>query len=234
MVLFFGFFLFFNPLKAQQMPTLNSQERSTIIISSFTAQGKLSELKTALNLGLDSGLPINEIKETLVHSYAYCGFPRSIRALQTFMKVVQERKERGINDKQGAEASPIVDEKSKYERGKNILEEISAVPQSDKLSGYSAFAPSIDKFLKEHLFADIFERDVLTYKQRELVTISVITAIGDADPMLASHLQISLRLGWQPEQLNEFLQIISPTIAKEKIQAAKLVVQDVLSAHFIK
>lgn len=96
------------------------------------------------------------------------------------MEVMNERKERGIMDNLGLEASLIVSDSSKYERGKKILEALTVTPQPEKLSGYSAFAPTIDTFLKEHLFADIFERDVLTFAQRELVTISVIAAIGDA------------------------------------------------------
>lgn len=231
-VLLIGTSMFLNTLKAQQMTTSNSQlsskDRNIITISSFTAQGKLTELKDALNSGLDAGLTMNEIKEMLVHSYAYCGFPRSIRGLQTFMEVVEERKRNGIKDNEGAEASPIANKKSKYERGKDILGKLSGTPHADKLSGYSAFAPAIDTFLKEHLFADIFERDVLTYTQRELVTISVITAIGDADPMLRSHLGISLNVGWSPEQLNEFITMITPTITKEKSTAASMVLKEVL------
>lgn len=234
-VLLTGISLFFNHLKAQQMSTSNSElnlkDKSIITISSFTAQGKLTELKTALNTGLDAGLTINEIKEMLVHSYAYCGFPRSIRGLQTFREVLEERKAKGIKDNVGPEASPIVNEKTKYERGKNILGELTGTPQTDKLSGYSAFAPAIDTFLKEHLFADIFERDVLSFKQRELVTISVITAIGDADPMLQSHLGISLNVGWSPEQLKEFVNVITPTISKEKSTASAEVLKKVLTTR---
>ena len=43
-------------------------------------------------------MTINEINEVLIHAYAYCGFPRSLRAIQTFMQVVDERKANGIND----------------------------------------------------------------------------------------------------------------------------------------
>lgn len=171
--------LFATNMKAQQLPTqsngLSEKDKSTIAISSFTAQGKLQELKGSLNSGLDAGLTINEIKEILVHTYAYCGFPRSIRGLQTFMEVLNERKAKGISDVVGKEASTIENNKSKYQRGKEILGELTQTKQPDKLSGYSAFAPAIDTFLKEHLFADIFERDILTYAQRELVTISVIS-----------------------------------------------------------
>lgn len=210
---------------------LGSKEKSIIVISALTAKGDLVILQPALNTGLDAGLTINEIKEVLVHLYAYCGFPRSIRGLQTFMEVLQTRKAKGINDIAGAEASPIKDEAGKYERGKKILGDLTGVQQPATLSGYSAFAPAIDSFLKEHLFADIFERDVLTYAQRELVTIAVIAAIGDAEPMLQSHLTISLRVGWSPQQLKEFVTVITPAIGNEKANAANAVLKQVLSRH---
>jgi len=178
-------------------------------------------LKTELNTGLEAGLTVNEVKEVLVHTYAYCGFPRSIRGLQTFMEVLNERKAKGINDTIGKEASLIKGDGNKYERGKTILEQLTKTPQPNTLAGYSAFAPIIDTFLKEHLFADIFERDVLTYMQRELVTISVISAIGDAEPMLKSHFAIALNVGLSPEQLKEFIGLIKPIIGKKKAKATK-------------
>ena len=56
--------------------TLNPKQQSIIAISSFTANGDLEKLKSALNEGLDAGLTVNEIKEILVQLYAYAGFPR--------------------------------------------------------------------------------------------------------------------------------------------------------------
>ena len=188
--------------------TLTEGQRSIILISAYTAKGELQDLKPALNKGLDAGLTVSEIREVIVHLYAYCGFPRSIRGLQTFMEVLDERKAKGINDNQGAEASPINQESDKYERGKKVLEELTNAPWERPVSGYGAFAPVIDTFLKEHLFADIFERDVLTYAQRELATISVLSAIGGAEPMLRSHMAICLNLGLTQDQLTEVLLIV--------------------------
>lgn len=224
-----------NPIKAQQMATANKslspQEQSIISISALTAKGDLDKLKTALNTGLENGLTVNEIKEALVHTYAYCGFPRSIRGLQTFMEVMDERKAKGINDKVGKEASKIDETGNKYERGKQILGELTKTPQPDTLSGYSAFAPTIDTFLKEHLFADIFERDVLSYVQRELVTVSVIAAIGDAEPMLKSHLTICLNVGLTQEQLQEYVEVLKTTLGKKEAKSAQKVLDEVLKTY---
>jgi len=210
---------------------LSPSERSIISISSLAAKGDLVNLKAALNSGLEAGLTINEIKEVLVHLYAYCGFPRSIRGLQTFMEVLTERKAKGITDNTGKGATPVLQDSSKYQRGKKILGELTKVPQPDQLSGYSAFAPVIDSFLKEHLFADIFERDVLTYAQRELVTISVIATIGHADPMLQTHLGISLKTGITAQQLQEFVAIIKSTAGKKEAKIAQAILSNVLSSR---
>lgn len=218
----------------QQMKTenaLNPKEQSIIAIASLTAKGDLNKLRSALNSGLEGGLTVNEIKEILVHAYAYCGFPRSIRGLQTFMQVLDERKAKGISDTIGNDASTIDETSSKYERGKKILGELTKTPQPDTLTGYSAFAPAIDTFLKEHLFADIFERDVLTYKQRELVTISVIAAIGHAEPMLKSHLTICLNVGLTAEQLQQFVTIIKSTLGNNEAISAQKVLDEVLESR---
>ena len=66
-----------------QAQDLEAAPKSLVSISSYTAQGKIPELKHALNEGLDAGLSINEMNETLVQLYAYCGFPRSLNAINT-------------------------------------------------------------------------------------------------------------------------------------------------------
>lgn len=195
---------------------LTEKQKSIIPIAALTAKGELQSLNPALHKGLDAGLTINEIKEVIVHSYAYCGFPRSIRGLQTLMEVLDIRKAKGINDEAGAEASSINDERSKYMRGKENLEKLTGMPQAGSQSGYAAFSPVIDIFLKEHLFADIFERDILTFSERELVTISVLSTIGRVEPMLRSHLSICLNVGLTPEQLHEFTGIIQSTVGEKE------------------
>lgn len=210
---------------------LDSKQQAIVRISALTGKGDLEKLKTELNAGLEAGLTVNQIKEVIVHVYAYAGFPRSIRGLQTFMAVLEERKTKGIHDVMGAEASPIKDERSKYDRGKAILDSLLGAPQTGPQTGYSAFAPVIEVFLKEHLFADIFERDVLSYVQRELVTISVLAGVGGVEPMLQSHLKICLNVGLTAEQLQQFVGIIKESVGKKEAKAAQQVLDEVLKSR---
>lgn len=206
---------------------LSEAQQHIVAISALTAKGDLEALRTSLNDGLDNGLTVNETKEVLVHLYAYCGFPRSIRGLQTLLSVLDERKTRGIEDDWGKEASPITDSRDKYTRGVETLEELIQSEPGSK-PAYQQFSPEIDVFLKEHLFADIFERDVLTYAQRELVTISVISSLGNLEPMLRSHLSICLKVGLTPDQLRHFVRTIESAVGKEEAKAAQAVLAEVL------
>lgn len=224
-----------NDVNAQQAldtnQPLDAKQQSIVTIAALTAKGDLEKLKTAIDTGLDAGLTINEIQELIIHLYAYAGFPRSIHGLQTFMTVLDEREARGITDEWGPEASPITDTRTRYVRGKEILEELAKTNLDGPKTGYSAFAPEIEVFLKEHLFADLFERDVLTYQQRELVTISVLSSIGGVEPFLRSHMNICLKQEITPGQLQQFISIIKATVGKKEAKAAQVVLDEVLKSQ---
>ena len=193
---------------------LTSRQQSIVKIASCTGRGDLENLKPSLAAGLYNGLTVNEIREVLILAYAYCGFPRSLRALQTFIAVLDERKTQGIKDTVGRDTSPVEDNRTRYERGHDILAEISGVPADAPKAGYAEFAPIIERFLKEHLFADLFERDVLTYEERELATVSVITTLGESvEPMLRGHMAICRNLGMTQGQLDKVLAIATAETA---------------------
>lgn len=214
-----------------ELQTLSEKQQSIVLISAYTTIGDLEKLEHALGSGLDAGLTVNEIKEVLVHLYAYCGFPRSIRGLNTFMDVLDERKAKGITDELGPEASPVKDQRSKYERGVETLYELTGEEWGNPESGYGAFAPVIDQFLKEHLFADIFERDVLTYQQRELVTISVLSSMGGVEPMLRGHMGIAMNIGITEDALRQLLSVIENNIGKNEANTGREVLSQIMNSR---
>jgi 4-carboxymuconolactone decarboxylase len=217
-----------NQMNAQ---TLDGKQQSIVKISAFTTVGKIPELKTALNEGLDAGLTVNEIKEELVQLYAYCGFPRSLNGITAFMAVMEERKAKGILDPEGQAPTPVTgNNDSKYEAGKKTLEALSGKPQNGPLTGANAFAPGIDTFLKEHLFADIFGRGVLTYPQRELATITVLASLPGLESQLQVHLSMGLNVGLTEDQLAQAFTVLEKNIGKNEADAARSVLAKVQAA----
>jgi 4-carboxymuconolactone decarboxylase len=207
--------------KTTASQSLTPGQLSIVAISALASVGDLEQLKAQLNAGLDAGLTVNEIKEILVQLYAYCGFPRSLNGISTFMAVLDERKAKGITDKQGKEATVGSNASDKYEKGRKVLEELTKTPQVKPAPGFGEFAPRIDAFLKEHLFADIFESGVLTYQQRELVTISALAAMSGVEPQLKSHIAISKNTGITESQLVQAAVLIEKYVNKTQANSLK-------------
>ena len=213
---------------AEANKVLTSREQAIVAVASYTGKGDLEHLKAAFVRALEAGMTINEVNEVLIHAYAYCGFPRSLRAIQTFIQVVDEHKANGINDKVGREASIITNSGNRYERGRDVLAEISGVPADAPKGGYALFAPVIERFLKEHLFADLFERDLLTYRERELATVSILAGVGGVEPMFNSHAAICLHLGIMPEQLSALLNIVETNLGKNYSEPLRIVLNQLI------
>lgn len=212
---------------AEANEVLTVREQAIVAVASYTGKGDLEHLKPAFTQALEAGMTINEINEVLIHAYAYCGFPRSLRAIQIFMQVVNERKADGINDPVGREASAVKDDRNRYERGRDVLAEISGTPADAPKAGYAVFAPTIERFLKEHLFTDLFERDLLTCRERELATVSILAGVGGVEPMAVGHMSICLHLGITPEQLSALLNIVEMNLGKNYSEPLRKVLNQI-------
>jgi len=211
------------PMNTHQ--TLDSKQQSIVKISAFTAKGDLLQLQNALNDGLNAGLTINEVKEIIIQLYAYTGFPRSLNALQTFMVLLKERAQKDIKDELGKQASPVPVNKTKQELGTELQTRLVGQPVKGEVF---EFAPAIDQFLKEHLFCDIFGRDNLDWKTRELATISALATLGGVESQLRSHFGVAMYNGLTGEQLNQFISIIQSKVGPKEGNAANQVLQTLL------
>lgn len=211
--------------------SLNKKEQSVIPISAFIANGDLKKLKIAFEEGLNSDLTINEINEIIVHLYAYTGFPRSLNSLGVFMKLVDERKKLGINDKLGKEASLLPKNFDKNNYGSEVRAKLAGREKDISDLPWQKFSPVIDVFLKEHLFADIFARDVIDYKTRELVTISALATISGAKGQLKFHIPASMNMGLTKEQLKDFIIVLNSKVGKYEAKIANEVLTEVLKSR---
>lgn len=208
--------------------TLSAKQEKIIPIAAFTAMGNMPKLEAALSEGLDSELTINEIKEILVHTYAYAGFPRALNGINTFITVLDKRKKQGKDDKIGKEATPVPSDFDKTAYGHKVRNSLVGRDMSKPTSGYPVFTPIIDQFLVEHLFADIFYRDVLNHQERELVTISILAAMTGTEAQLKSHLRISMNMGLSKAQLEDFVAVLRQKVSVESAENANETLNDLL------
>ena len=186
---------------------LSARQQAIPLIASFMAASDMPKLNAALHQGLDAGLTVSEAKEILVHLYAYAGFPRSLNALGELMRVVEARKQRGIQDAPGREPSraiPSGDELLAIGRANQT--KISGGPVKNAVTD---FAPVINQFLQAHLFGAMFERDNLDWQSRELATVGALAATPGAEPQLRSHMAASMRVGLTAAQLRQLIAVLA-------------------------
>ncbi|MGL4368699.1 MAG: carboxymuconolactone decarboxylase family protein [Spirochaetota bacterium] len=199
---------------------LNARQRSMIPIAAFTAAGNLAKLESALIKGMEAGLTVNEIKEILIHTYAYAGFPRALNGIGTYMAVLNKRKAGGIEDITGKDAAPLPSYFDRAAYGNKVRNTLVGRDISKRTSGYPVFTPAIDQFLAEHLFADIFYRDILTYQERELVTVSILSSMTGTDPQLKAHLEIAINTGISRSQLEDFTAVLREEVSAGSAERA--------------
>ena len=129
------------------------------------------------------------------------------------MKVLEARKQRGIQDAPGSAPSrPIPKGDALLAAGTANQTKLSGGPVEGPLFD---FAPTANEYLRTHLFGDIFERDNLDWQSRELATVGALAATPGAEAQLRSHMLASLRVGLRPSQLQELTQVLA-----EKSQTA--------------
>jgi len=214
-----------SPVNAE---TLTAKQQAIPLIAAFMATSDMAGLNASLNQGLDAGLTVSEAKEILVQLYAYVGFPKSLNALGELLKVTQARKQRGLQDAPGREPSrPVPTGDELLVVGKANQTRISGAPVTGPVMD---FAPVINQFLQAHLFGDIFERDNLDWRSRELATVGALAATPGVEAQLRSHMRASLRVGLTAAQLHQLTQVLAEHGQKQAAQRANDALTQALAA----
>jgi len=72
-------------------PGLARKNRSMLNIAMLTALGRLNQLKSHLEIGLNNGLTVEEIREILLQAAVYSGLPSAVDAFRVAEDVLKAR-----------------------------------------------------------------------------------------------------------------------------------------------
>ena len=211
-----------NNANNNKMNTLSFNEQQAAALSAMAcheARGDQSSLAIAINEGLDAGVTVSQIKEALSQLYAYTGFPRSLNALGTLQKVLQERKADGKTSIEGKDATPLPRNYDALKQGTEVQTKLSGQPFN------YTFCPAEDYYLKAHLFGDIFARDNLTHADRELITVSALAGLEGVEPQLAAHVRGARNMGLTDAQLLAIPKALLAKVGKAQAQRAAIAIQ---------
>ena len=88
---------------------------------------------------------------------------------------------------------------SRYERGLGKLAEVDGEVGQEVVERLG----DLGRYVVEFAFGDIYSRDGLSLREREIATVAILTALGGREPQLRVHLSAALNVGVTSEELEE-------------------------------
>lgn len=179
---------------------LDNKSKEIAAVASLIAQAAIPQLKVHLTGALNTGSSVNEVKEVILQMSAYVGFPKAINAMNALKEVLSERQAKGIIDNIGQQPTP--DSKDRRKKGSEALASLDPNQEQLIIDLYDDFSPELTKFVIEYGYGDIYSRDNLDEKHRQIASIAALTTLGNAPSQLKFHIKGGLNVGLTIDEIN--------------------------------
>ena len=184
---------------------LSGRDRSLIVLSILATLHQTNQLSFYTRGALNHGLTPEEIREVMTHLSLYAGFPRALDAMAAVNSVL--KKVEKSPDKKGLPPAEQFTDEQRMTSGTAVLARLSGSDASDPqellASMVGKLGPIADIGLK-HGFGDAWARSQLSRRDRSLVTVSILTALGRAAE-LEIHIPGAIRHGVTKVELEELM-----------------------------
>ncbi len=97
----------------------------------------------------------------------------------------------------------------RFNDGWEKLKEVDGNAGENVINSLKDIAPEFADLLIEFPFGDIYTRDKLDLKSREIATIAALTVMGNAAPQLKVHIHAGLNVGCTKEEIIEIIMQMS-------------------------
>ncbi|MDK2830460.1 MAG: 4-carboxymuconolactone decarboxylase [Methanolobus sp.] len=175
---------------------LDTKTRMMVILGTLIASQTLSEYKVMLGAALNVGVTPIEVKEIVYQSVPYVGIAKTFDFIHATNEILESR---GIE--LPLEGQSTTSPETRFEKGLELQKEIFG----EMIDKMYEVAPEnqvhIQKYLSANCFGDYYTRKGMDVKMRELLTFSMILALGGCEPQLKGHIMGNLSVGNDKETL---------------------------------
>ena len=176
---------------------LDDKTRELITITVLATNQTLPQLKAHTNAALNIGVTPIEIREVVYQTAPFIGFPKVLNALDTINEVFKSR-----NIELPLENKGTVTESERFEKGNDKQYPLYGNAMKQNMQDLPGeFAEVIPRILTELCFGDLYTRDGLDIKTRELIIFCALAALGGTERQMASHAVGNLKVGNSKETL---------------------------------
>jgi len=96
-------------------------------------------------------------------------------------------------------------EESRFEKGYKKLSEIDGEAGEVVVKNLKDISPDLGKYIIEYCFGDVYSREVLDLKSKEIAVVAALTALGNAEPQLKVHINGALNVGCSINEIKEII-----------------------------
>lgn len=188
-------------------PELSRRDRSLFIIAVLAAQARDEELELHTANGLRHGLTRIEIEEILLHVAAYAGFPAAMAASRRVDAALCAAE--GVDELSRREGAQGKSDAQRDRDAADVYRTISGGrggtdPAAD-LAQLTAAMGDVGVVAYRWAFGDIWCRPELSRRDRSVVVIAILTALGGLDAELKPHIRAGLAHGLTPVEVEEII-----------------------------
>lgn len=177
--------------------SLDNRMRELITVTVLTTNQTLPQLKAHVGASLRIGVTPIEIREAVYQCGAFIGFPKTLNAIEAMNEVFTEH---GIQ--LPLEAQGTVADADRYEAGLAIQAPTYGTEIKDRYTWLpGAFKDAVPEFLTALGFGDFNTRSGLEEKDRELLTVVLLAALGGAEIQVKAHVMGALKTGSTREEI---------------------------------
>jgi 4-carboxymuconolactone decarboxylase len=167
---------------------LAPRDRSLVTMSAIVSTGKIAQIGGHVRRALDNGVKPEEIGGLITHLAFYSGWPNAISAVVETKKVFDERQIAPVASSQAAR----IDLEADAEAARSNTVNTNVAPT----------APALADLTNRVLFGDLWQRPDLSARDRSLVTMAALIAIGQPE-QLPFHANRAMDNGLTREQAAE-------------------------------
>ncbi len=97
----------------------------------------------------------------------------------------------------------------KHEIGYETLNKLDKGASKRVINNLESVAPDVADYIIDFAFGEIYNRQHLDLKQRQVITLTALLTQGDTEHQLKTHIKGALSFGWSEEEIIEiFIQCI--------------------------
>lgn len=180
-------------------------------LASISSNQALDKLEEEIREALKDGLTAVEIKETIYHSGAYCGFTRAAAALDKADEILKS-----FGEDVTYRSRITSDEENRYNDGLNVQRLLFGPQIGTITDGMEESLKLQTLFLSGICFGDFYNRVGIPLYEREFITLCTISGNGNCRGQLGGHVNGNLNVGHSKDMLRAAMLYNEDINGKEK------------------